>query len=373
MLQGKAIWDKKTRVELTDIIRFQDTWYCGFREADQHGWDVGQRPGKVRIIRSKDTEQWESVALFSWEGADLREPRLAVTAEGALMADVSVTFRHGDRSATTDTEPSVFRQTVTWLSPDGERWSSAYACPTGVNTCRWATTWHDGMGYGVGKIGKDRSGTLYRTRDGKTWRVLLKDMVTRFDPRASADEATLAFDDEGVAYCMMRDAIPRAKLGGVVRDSDGHHVKKGEGHKTIGADLPMLGIGKPPYYQEWEWKELTVDYGAEHGGPRPAEEVFRAPFGGPDIIVLSDGRLVAAARMLGPGRDDGHITLFTVDPEKALLTLVDECTGTTYGGILEHDGKVWVSHAETMHRDRVNMPGDERVIRLASVDMQRLP
>lgn len=368
MLQGKAIWDKKTRVELTDIIRFQDDWYCGFREADQHGWEPGQRPGKVRIVRSSDTEHWKSVALFSWEGADLREPRLAVTAEGALMADVTITFGQGDRAASTDSEPAVFRQTVTWLSRDGEQWGAAYACPSAVNTCRWATTWHDGMGYGVGKSGKDTGGTLYRTRDGKSWRPLLENFVRHFVPRASANEATLAFGKDGVAYCMMRDGVLRSNPQSALRDKDGHHVEKGEGGKVFGTSLPLLGIGKPPYYQEWEWKELTVDYGAEHGGPQPAEELFRAPLGGPDIIVLGDGRLVAAGRMLGPGRDDGHITLFWVDPDKALMTLLAECTGTTYGGILEHAGKVWVSHAETVCRDRVGLPGDERVIRLANVE-----
>ena len=88
-----------------------------------------------------------------------------------------------------------------------------------------------------------------------------------------------------------------------------------------------------------------MDYGPEYGGAQPAAEALRAPFGGPRLIVLSDGRLVAAGRMLGPGQADGRITLFQVDPAQALLTKFAECDGTTYGGIAEHDGQIWVSYA----------------------------
>ena len=75
------------------------------------------------------------------------------------------------------------------------------------------------------------------------------------------------------------------------------------------------------------------------------DEVFRAPFGGPKIIRLKDGRFVAAGRVLGPGRDDGYITLFLVDTKKALLTMFAEIDGTTYSGIAEHEGMLWVSHS----------------------------
>jgi hypothetical protein len=71
--------------------------------------------------------------------------------------------------------------------------------------------------------------------------------------------------------------------------------------------------------------------------------------------------------VLGPGRDDGHITAFLLDPEPGLLTLVAECTGTTYGGLIEHEGQLWVSHVETRRRELVEKPGDERVVCLAGI------
>ena len=61
----------------------------------------------------------------------------------------------------------------------------------------------------------------------------------------------------------------------------------------------------------------------------------------------TSGRFFAVGRVLGPGRDDGHITLFHVDPETAVLAMVAESDGTTYSGVAEHDGMIWVSYAAT--------------------------
>jgi hypothetical protein len=355
-LQGRRIWDLTRitervtpRVELTDLIRFKDHWYCAFREGDLHH---NHPTGRGRIIRSADGVAWASVAYVQWEGADVREPRLCITAEGLLMANTSVFFvsrqprsdghfyqLDSSRTPLNDLEMNVARQSVTWLSPDGTSWSEAYACPSGVNLWRWEVTWHNGMGYSVGKEG---AGTLWRTRDGKTWR-LLKDALS---PHEKCNEASLAFGPDHTAYCLMRDARRRLPLRGdrpIIGQSDGHEVGAGQGQSILGTHVPMFGIGKPPYYQEWEWKELTVDWGAA-GQFRPVDEVFRAPLGGPKLIRLKDGRWVAAARILGPDRKDGHITLFWVDPARARLTLFAEFDGSTYGGVVEHDGRLWVSY-----------------------------
>jgi len=361
MIQGKRIWDvtripdrHTSRVELTDLVRFEGAWYCGFREAEIHH---AHPSGRGRIIRSSDGKEWETAALLDWDGADVREPRLSVTAEGNLMVNTSLAFvskeprgdgkyyqLHEPGTPQSDLEHEVTRQSATWLSPDGERWTCAYACPTGVNTWRWEVSWHNGMGYSGGYGGKDKDGTLYRTRDGKSWRPLLK----HFFPGGLGNEASLAFDADNTAFCLLRDGRLRvtkdAGNAATVRQSDGHEIKPGEGRATHGASVPMFGIGKPPYYQEWEWKDVSVDWAGD-GRPQPADDVFRAPLGGPKMIRLSDGRFFAVGRVLGPGRDDGHITLFRVDPRKAALAMVAEFDGTTYGGVAEHGGMIWVSYA----------------------------
>jgi hypothetical protein len=390
LLLGNPIWDRpqpRLRPELSDLIRFQDHWYCGFREACQHD---NHPSGRGRVIRSADGERWQSVALFEWDCGDVREPRLSITAEGWLMVNTSVAFvsrearpdlrKPGvartayfqlEQPGTPDSnlEPHVMRQSVTWLSRDGLQWSSAHACPTGVNTWRWDVTWFNGMGYSIGyeNKGSDRTGTLYRTRDGRSWRVLKGDLF----PGGLGNEASLAFDDDATAYCLLRDASLRTRRDrdAGLHTSDGHEIARGQAQRVHGTSLPMLGIGKAPYYQDWTWRTFEVDYGPEHGGVRPAEDLFFADFAGPKLLRLRDGRFVAAARMLGPQRDDGHITVFLLDPQHPRLTLLAECAGTTYGGIVEHDGRLWVTHVKARHLDKIDKPGDERVIHLASLPL----
>lgn len=356
MIQGRRIWDiscipdrDETRMELTDLARFKGAWYCGFRESEIHS---AHPSGRARIIRSTDGEQWETAALFDWDCADVREPKFSITAEGCLMVNTSITFCSRaarddgkyyqlDEAGTPeiDAEEMVARQSVTWFSADGTNWSRAFACPIGVNTWRWEVRWHNGMGYSVGYCGKDNTGTLYRTRDGKSWRALLPG----FMPQGLGNEASLAFDVDNTAYCFLRDGRVRSGDSKAL-GRDGREAEAGPDPQTHGSSVPMFGVGKAPYYQEWEWKDVRIDWYGE-GRAQPADDVLRAPFGGPKLIRLSDGRLAAAGRTLGPTQDDGRITLFMVDPGAAVLTKFAECAGTTYGSIVEHDGLLWVSFA----------------------------
>jgi len=334
LLQGRKIWDltripdrDQTRLEFPDLIHFKGNWYCAFREGEIHD---NHPSGRARIITSPDGEEWETVAVLDWNCGDVREPKLSVTPEGNLLVNTSVYFVSRTPRAdghyypleplgTTlnlpdnDLEPGATQQSVNWLSSDGRKWSSAYACPTGVNSWRWAVTWHNGMGYSIAEWGKDTAGTLYRTRDGKSWRALTQAIF----PEGHAGEGALAFDPDDTAYCLLR--------------GDSHHGV-------------FVGIGKPPYYREWKWRSPSIDYGTEYGGPRPAEEVLRVGLGGPKLIRLDDGRLLGAGRALGPDRDDGYATLFWVDPDKALLDLLVEFDGTSYPGVTEHEGELWVTY-----------------------------
>jgi len=368
LIQGRKIWDSSripgrvdTRVELTDLVRFKDHWYCGFCEGEIH---CNHPTGRAWIIRSRDGEDWEPVVVFDWDAADVRDPVLSVTSEGWLMVNTSLYFvsREGRTDyaaaeATTDyipqeaaaereavarfyqlddpgtpdsvEEAQVARQSVTWLSADGVNWSSAHACPSGINTWRWQAKWNYGMGYSVGYCGKDKNGTLYRTRDGKTWRVLLAD----FFPDGKGTECTMAFDAANDMHCLLR----------------------------LSKDRTMCGRGPAPFYRKWTWQELKVDCGTDRAGIQPAAEVFQADFGGPKLIRLTDGRFFAAARMRWPWRDEGKVTLFEYEPEKALLTIKAELDGTSYPGLVEHEGELWVTFgrqgAKEIHLARIPIPG----------------
>ncbi|MFC1454238.1 hypothetical protein ACFLQL_03565 [Verrucomicrobiota bacterium] len=333
----------KIRLEFPHLIRFKGAWYCGFREAQIHD---NHPSGNARIIRSSDGEKWETVKLIQWEGADAGTPRFSVTAEGQLMMTSTVLFVSNeprsdgqyyqlDRKTLgmglvphSEMEADVACQAVTWLTSDGENWGTAYACPNALNTNRFNVTWFNGMGYSVtNAFGINQTGTLHRTRDGKSWRILLKDFI----PAEQGDEAGLAFTPEGLACCLLR------------------------GNRST---IAMIGLSKPPYYQEWQWIHPKVDW-REDGNVRPANDVFRVELGGPTIITLKGGRLLGAGRTLPPerpegpwrvdasdpqGKEDGRIVLFWIDPEKGCFTRFAEIDGTSYPGVVEHEGMIWVTY-----------------------------
>jgi hypothetical protein len=175
------------------------------------------------------------------------------------------------------------------------------------------------MGYSIGYSGSDLAGTLYRTRDGKSWRPLLG----KFFPQGLGNEASLAFDDDDTAYCILRDA-PGSQ---------------------------MFGVGKAPFYQEWTWKDTRIDWEG-NGELRPAREFLR-PLGGPSLLRLRDGRFVLAGRA-------GGISLFWVDPKNAILTRFASVAASTYAGIAEHEGSIWVTCGEgaaaTIYLAKVPIP-----------------
>ena len=196
-VSGDAIWDlarsrenevsRIQRIENTSLARFKGHWYSAFREAATHN---NHPTGRTRVIRSATGQDWETSALFDWDSADVRDANLSITGEGWLLLNASVYYLSPEprgqvrRSPTgefesytppegldpddglthyyhlnwigtilnvspDDFEPNASCESITWLSSDGANWSSAYSCPTGVNTCRFDVTWHNGMGYSL--------------------------------------------------------------------------------------------------------------------------------------------------------------------------------------------------------------------------------
>lgn len=354
-IQGRLIWKcpggfninrepvaGKKRLEFPDLIRFKEHWYVGFREADIH---ENHPSGKGRIIRSADGEHWESVKLIDWQGADAGMPRFSITAEGLLMVNEWIHFvsqeprEDGyyyqlDRKTlglgltpNTDCEKDVASQSVTWFSSDGLDYGSAFACPSGVNTTRFQVVWHNGMAYSIANaLGKNVGGVLYRSRDGKSWRVLKE----YFIPLLQGDESGLGFSDDNTLCCLLR----------------------GDRHQ-----IAWLGVAAGPYYQDWQWLRPQVDWNND-GNTIPIEKAFRVELGGPQILRLSDGRLIGAGRTLPPhrpegpwridpndpqGKEDGRVVLFWINPQTGVFTRLAEMDGTSYPGLCEHEGHLYVT------------------------------
>jgi hypothetical protein len=87
----------------------------------------------------------------------------------------------------------------------------------------------------------------------------------------------------------------------------------------------MLGRAKPPY-MEWSWKDIGVK------------------IGGPQLIRLPDGRLIAGVRLY-----DGNVrtSIVEIDAETAKVTeLVSLPSGgdNSYPGLVFHEGILLVSY-----------------------------
>ncbi len=282
LVSVQKIWDKAPHNAFTDLVRFQDRWFCVFREGKSHV----SPEGALRVITSRDGKDWTSAALVTSEKADLRDAKITVTPDGRLMLNGAGAL-HPPADAT--------HQSYAWFSDDGRAWSDPFpVADPGV--WLWRVTWHDGTAYGVGySTGKEKFVRLYRSKDGTSYETLVK---TLFD-EGYPNETALVFLPDDTCLCLLR------------RDG--------------GSGTAQLGKARPPY-KEWSWTDLGVR------------------IGGPSLIRLPDGRLVAGVRLY-----DGKVrtALCWLDPDggtlREFLTLPSG-GDTSYPGLVWHDNRLWVSY-----------------------------
>jgi hypothetical protein len=315
-----------------DLIRYQDHWYCGFKES-----------GRTRIIRSADGEKWQTVKLLEWAGGHVGDLRFSITADGSLMFNTWVGHPPQQTCPPDDRRGEPRISSLTWLTRDGLDWGHPHGCVTGIGICRYHTTWHAGIGYSFGYMGTDVGGSLYRTLDGKQWQKIGTDLfpkqrVDGIDPHDGGDpnivargcnETVLAFEPDGSAIAMVR--APRA--------------------------FAFIGRAHPPRYDAWQWRAVSVDWDGDGHFAPPGQRLGTdlAQLGGPMLHRLSDGRLIAAGRVDSSaelGRPEARVTLFELDAANARLTRLAAFTGYgQYSGLVEFNNQLWISCANATQRD----------------------
>ena len=287
LISVKKIWSEAPHNAFTDLVRFNDQWYCVFREGKGHV----SPDGALRVIRSKDGENWESAAVIRSNDSDLRDAKITITPDGKLMLCGAEALH--DKSTKS-------HQSVAWFSKDGTNWSDKYEIGDPSNWL-WRVTWHKGVAYGIGYgCGKDRYIRLYRSRDGKTFETLVPRLLETGYP----NESSIVFAGD-TAYCLLR------------RD----------GQPNTG----LLGTAKPPYTR-WEWRDLGVR------------------IGGPHLLQLKDGRFLAAVRLYD---QKARTSLCWLDPKTATLTeclTLPSGGDTSYAGMVEQDGQLWISYYSSHER-----------------------
>jgi hypothetical protein len=277
------IWDKAPHSAFTDLIRFKGNWYCTFREADSH---AGGQNGKIRVVVSEDGNKWSSSALLTEEGVDLRDPKLSITPDGRLMLLMGGSVYEGKKL--------ISRQPRVAFSKDGCNWTATQKILS-EGDWLWRVTWHEAKAYGVSyrtEPKEDWTLTLFVSKDG-----LKYDKVCKLNVPGNANETTLRF-------------LPSGEMTALVR-------------REGGSKKAWIGVSEAPY-KKWTWKET------------------KHQIGGPNFIILPDGKMYAGGRnyidkvstMIGPLTPDGYEPIFTL-PSGG---------DTSYPGMVWHENLLWVSY-----------------------------
>ncbi len=279
----KKIWDEGPHNAFTDLIRFQDKWFCSFRESEDHvGGD-----GRLRILGSEDGDPWQSAALLAEEGIDLRDPKLCITPDKRLMVVAGGSVYNGGKQL-------LGRQPRVAFSTDGFEWTpTKRVCEEG--DWLWRVTWHEGKAYGVSRkpIENDENElTLYCAADGVHY-----EPVTVMEVPGRPNETTLRFVEGG-------------RMIAFVRREGGSHAA-------------WIGHSDPPY-TEWKWHET------------------KHRVGGPNFIQLPDGSFWAGARRY-PGGAKTVLARFGLSMYEPVLVLPSG-GDTSYPGLVWHEGLLWMSY-----------------------------
>lgn len=295
LVEVRRIWDGAPHNAFTDLVRFGDRWLCVFREGEGHV----SPDGAIRVIASNDGRDWKSLARLALPGADLRDPKISRTPAGKLMIVAA---------AARDRQPdgNAGHQSMTWFSPDGQNWDGGHDVGD-LDYWLWRVIWNPEKAYGVGYgcTPKNKTVRLYGSTDG----IRFETLVATLSEGGYPNETGLAFQPDGTMLCLLR------------RDE--------------GSGSGLLGQSRPPY-TTWTWKDLG------------------ARIGGPQILILPDGRVVAGVRLYD---QKVRTSLAWVDPRAGTLReflALPSGGDTSYPGLVWHDGLLWVSYYSS-HEGKTNI------------------
>ncbi|MDT8301831.1 MAG: hypothetical protein RQ760_10140 [Sedimentisphaerales bacterium] len=292
VVEVKKIWDKDPHSAFTDLVQWNDSFYCAFRVGRGHV----STDGKIRILESKDANIWQPAALIALKDLDLRDAHLSVTPDNRLMLLGGIAPRKKDNQ-------SAPTGTFVCFSHDGKQWTTPQIV---VQPGRWlwCVTWHKGKAYGASYtagIGTERYLDLLVSSDGINYQPHVQKLFEEGYP----NEVTLRFDTDDTCYAIIR------------RDRRGTEPSSA-----------LLGISRPNY-KNWQFKDLGPDFNG---------------FGGPNLVKIPGGYWLAAGRMHQGG---SHTALTYIDVKSGTMTKLAKLPSggdTSYPGLLWHNDMLYVSY-----------------------------
>jgi hypothetical protein len=242
----ERIWDRAGHSAFTDLVRFDGDLYCSFREGSGH---IPGRNGLIRVIRSSDGMNWQSVALLDEPHVDLRDPKLSITADNRLMVNCGASYYEGSTRKRIESRVAFYDAASKRFGPP-RKVQLPESIVSGLDWL-WRVTWHDGWAWGCLQqvpSGGERALHLVRSRDAIHYEHVTKLKVDH------PTETTLRFLDDDTIVAMIR--------------------------RTADPAEGWIGTARPPYT---DWKFTTSN----------------KRFGGPNLIQLPDHSWLAGSREYG--------------------------------------------------------------------------
>ncbi len=297
VVEVKRIWDAAPHNAFTSLTKYKDEWFITFREGSSH---VPGTDGAVRVLVSKDGSAWESAALLTEAGIDLRDPKFSTAPDGRLMLTIGGSI-HDGTSAPGAKRKRTAARTRTAFSSDGRTWTAPLpACDD--DQWLWRSTLHDkslyGVAYSVADEGKFNL-SLWSSTDGAQFT-----RVTNLEPGRNIlpNESTLRFTGDGTMLALTRN----------------------ENKATGGRS--MFGLSKPPY-KTWSWTDTG--------------HIIH----GPDFILLADGRMIYSGRDIVDGKANTTVGILTATGQAMPMIVLPSGGDCSYPGLAEGpDGQIFISY-----------------------------
>ena len=297
IISVERIWDKAGHSAFTDLVYFNDMFYCVFREAATHKPSQNLDHivnGSIRMITSKDGQNWTSVAHLFKKDTDLRDPKLSVTPDNRLMLLMGTSNYEGIELKSTQGKVCFFNVENNQFT-QLQNISIDQKIRTGKDWL-WNVTWHNDTAYGVVyQISKNKLNSwsihLVKSTDGINY-----EYVTSLEVATSPNEADVKFLSDG-------------KMVIIVRGAPG-----------------AIGVSSSPY-KKWSWNPLPVK------------------LGGPEFIILEDNSLICATREYNSGNANRTILAnVSLSGDFNKILTLPSSGDTSYAGLVIKDGVLYISY-----------------------------
>ncbi|MEC8252519.1 MAG: hypothetical protein VX044_04850 [Planctomycetota bacterium] len=289
LIQTVRVWDASPHQAFTDLCIDDDQFVLTFREGAGH---ADGKDGAVRLMRSLDGSSWETMDVLKLDGVDLRDPKVSRMPSGTLHLLMGGSIYDGRKFVSRTTKVTRFDR----RRGDSQALVDA-AVPVevaGVDDWIWRVCWHEGAAYGAMYQPAEGLVHLMKSPDGQRF-----EHVVQWRQNGRPSEATVRPAPDGALVALLR------------RDG--------------GDKLARIGRAEAPF-TEWTWSTLPT------------------PLGGPELLVLPDGRMLAAGRTYGKGGAQTTIGEVRLDGTWRPLLTLPSGGDTSYPGLARVGDRLLMSY-----------------------------